>query len=577
MRGTNMINRWALALIAVLISSVFLGQPAYATEDAAKISLKKTAVSKQNVHNYTIKKGDVISAIIRRIPGITEEDIPDNYRIIKELNPAVKDLNKLFVGQILILPGKGTYPAQEKKEEIAASVVNTPKASSGTRVYTIKKGDSLINIIHRELKIMTDTIKTLQLIKSMNAHIVNVNKIYAGQIIKLPAKTIFVKAPEEATTVEQAMVKPAESQPQTEKIVEVIEKKVMPPEARLAVIRHVITQMNSSVLTAGNYYLPIPKTGQLTIDCSKIPVIEFDDKTIVFLDLGNRLTDNVKKMISDNWKNFRLVKVDKKDDVIAILKKVIASTKAYTMSRRETPLTIGNLPPVDINVDWTIVKTGAKQGISLTQGLRLLPEKNSLLPKAIKNYAQKNGFIITEIDEESGLVGKPEEIYSQLPLPVFPGTSARDFSYALVTHLGFTAQKNADVKVFDIAKDGFNLSIKTDVLIKNTDKKYIIYSRSMPQQFINILKKTGNELIFVADSDSPKTTMENILRSLGIPFASGYFSFSGMDRNQAPYTINFSGTKIKTDKNLYIIDFDIDPGIRGLLQEMWSVNIARYY
>jgi hypothetical protein len=159
---------------------------------------------------------------------------------------------------------------------------------------------------------------------------------------------------------------------------------------------------------------------------------------------------------------------------------------------------------------------------------------------------------------------------------VFPITSAKDFSAAFLSSLALNPAKDVDIKVFDMAKDGFNLSIKADVLVKNEDKKYIIYSRSMPQQFINVLKEAGNELIFVSDNDTPKVTLEKILRGLGIPFVSGYFTFSGLDKNAAPFTFGFNGTKIITDKNLYLIDFDIDPGIRGLLQELWSANIARY-
>jgi hypothetical protein len=68
--------------------------------------------------------------------------------------------------------------------------------------------------------------------------------------------------------------------------------------------------------------------------------------------------------------------------------------------------------------------------------------------------------------------------------------------------------------------------------------------------------------------------MENILRNLNIPFTSGNFIFSGLDKSQAPYTLKFSGTKI--NQNLFVVNFDMDQGLRGLLQEVWSVNIAQY-
>lgn len=574
-----MIKRYALALIVIISSAALLYQQAAAKEDTAQITLKKTAVSRKNLYTYTVEKGDILSAIIRTIPGITERDISNNYQIIKELNPDLADLNKLNPGQLLVLPGKSL--TEEKKVTTATAIpsaeaVAPTTASTISQPYTIKKGDSLIKIIYRELKIKTNIQKTLKFIKSMNPNIADVNKIYIGAIINLPGKTLFVSAPEETKSVEQEVVKLAEKTTPPEKIIEVKEKKVMPPEARIAVIKHVITQMNGSLITTGNYYLPLPKTGQVIIDCSKIPVIEFDDKTTVFLDLGNRADNNLKKIISDNWTNYYLVKVVNNDDVISILKKVINTTKGYRMTKRENSMTIGVLPPVEIVVDWMIVKTAPKQALPLMQGLRLVYENNLLLPKAVKNYSQKNGLIITEISEETGLVGKPEEIYSLPPMPVFPTTSAKDFSYALVSNLGLSADKDADIKIFDTAKDGFNLSIKADVLVKYQDKKYIIYSRTLSQQFINVLKQAGNELIFVADNDPPKNIMEKILRSFNIYFASGNFTFSGIDKNQAPYTLNFSGTKIKTDKDLYVIDFNIDHELRGLLKEAWSANIAKY-
>lgn len=570
-----MIKFYTWVFTSFFVFVVLLCQPTSAKEDTAQITLKKTAVSKQYLHNYIVKKGDVISAIIRRIPGITEEDIPDNYRIIKKLNPDIPDLNKLYVGQILVLPGKDSGAVAEKKDETTIAALAAPAASEGSRAYMIKRGDNLTRIIHRELKIKTtaDIAKTLRSIKSLNPHIVNINVIYAGQRIKLPAKAVFVQAP---PATEKALIEIAESRPQENQAIQTTEKKIMTPAERLAVIKHIIGQMNGSLSSSGNYYLPIPKTGQVTIDCSKIPVIEFDDQTTVFLDLENRLNDGLKKVISDNWKNFHVVNMDKKDDLITILRKIIAVTKSYGMTKKEKPVSAGSKPPVEIIVDWIIVKADSQHATPLLQGLRFVSAGNPLLPKAIKNYAQKNGLIITEIDLETGVTGKPEEIYSLPPLPVLPAKPAKDFSYELVTHLGFSAAKDADIKVFDMAKDGFNLSIKADVLIRNMGKPCIIYSRSLPQQFIDVLKKAGNNMIFIADSDSPKITMEKILRGLAIPYASGYFTFSGVDKNQAPYTFGFTGTKIKTDKDQYLIDFTIDEGLRSLIAELWSANITRY-
>jgi len=562
-----MVKRYVLVSLLVVFCAALLCQPASAKEDTAQIRLKKIALPSKKLYIYTMKKGVVLSSVLKTIPGITEENLSDNYKFTKELNPDISDFSNLEPGQSLILPGK-PFTGTRGNEE---GYKNTLVSSRGVKYYKIKRGDTLSKIIHRQLKNETNVRRILRAIKAINPTIKNINRIYAGTVIKLPVKAVFVKSPDVIRTPAPEF---SEKTYQPAKIIEI--KKYMPPEARLAVLKQVITQMNGSITTTGNYYLPIPKAGQVTIDCSKIPLIEFDDNTIVFLDLNNRAPYNLKKMIDDNWTNYFLVKAEKSDDVIAILRKVINSSSKYRMMKSEKPLLTGVAPPVEVTVDWIIVRSLPQQQPRTIQGLRSIAENNVLLPRSIKNYFQKNGVSITEISDETGITGKPEEVYSLPPIQTFPTTSVKEFAYALVSYIGFNAEKDVDIQVFDTAKDGFNLAIKADVLVKKGGKKYIIHSQNLSQQFVSALKQAGNETIFVGDNDSLKNVMENILRGFNIPFTSGDFTFSGLSRNQAPYTIKFNGTKIKTNQDVYIIDFDIDQGLRGLLQEIWSANIARY-
>ncbi len=568
-----MIKRFSFRFVAVLIIVLFCRPLWGAKEDTAQITLKKTAVSKKNFHLYTVKQGDVISAIIRRLPGITEDDIPDNYRIVKQLNPEVPNFNILYTGQVIKLPGKINIQSKEESEGKPSISKAIP---AGTYTYKIKKGDSLISIINHKLNIKTDTRQALRLIKSLNPRITDINRIYIGKVILLPGKQADVQpaTSDSAKNIQQVEENQAQIN-QAENIIDKKEMKVMPREAKLAVVKHVVTQMNATFMTSGNYYLPI-KNGQITIDCRKIPVIEFDDKTTIFLDWENRLHESLKKMIRDNWKSFSIVKVNKKDDIIVILRKIFASTKSCTINKRDTSVIAGTNPQMELMVDWLIIKSDSRQRRPLMQGLRFVQGNNSLLPKAIKNYTRQNGLIITEIDKETGLAGKPEEIYSLRPMAILPTASAKEFAYSLVTNLGYIAKKDADIKIFNMAKDGFNLSVNVDLLIKNADKKYILYSNNLPSQFINILKKEHYQLISVANSDAPKILIEKILPALAIPSTYGYFTFSGADKNQAPYTFGFTGMKIKAGKDLYIINFAIDDGLRGLIAELWSADIARY-
>ncbi|MEI6437019.1 MAG: LysM domain-containing protein, partial [Bacteroidota bacterium] len=72
----------------------------------------------------------------------------------------------------------------------------TVSESVGSKAYQVKKGDSLIRIVHRELHITTRTQKTMLLIKSLNPDIKDAHKIIAGQIIRLPKGQTAIKTVE---------------------------------------------------------------------------------------------------------------------------------------------------------------------------------------------------------------------------------------------------------------------------------------------------------------------------------------------------------------------------------------------
>ena len=569
-----------ILFLAIASTMAFDTQAFSAKEDTAQLTFSKTAIPKKPVQSYTVQKDDVLSAIIRKISGVTEKDIPHYYRMIKELNPQVEDFNNLAVGQKIMLPGKSIAVAEEKTDD---SIHAPLQKLTGAQAYRVKKGDNLIGIVHRELQITSSTQKTMLLIKSINPSLTDAHKIYVGQVIRLPKGQPLVKDGEQPTgpakiteTTARDASLPDQPPAQTEKSLSGKDAIILSPAARLAVIRHIVTQMKGTMLTSGKYYLPVSKTEQLTIDCSMIPVVELDDRITIFLDPGNRSTSQLKKIIGNRWSNYHLVKIDDKDDIIIILKKIFQTTKTYDISKTQKPVLVGSSPQMEIIMDWLITRKDVKKTPAITQGLRFVYENNALLPRAIVNYAGRHSLMITEIAPDKGLVGKPEEIYSLPPVTVLPAASATEFSLALLAYLNIPAQKDIDVRVFNIAEDGFNLSIKADIAVGRGEKKTILFSRNLPPQFVNILQKAGNEIIFISDQDGPAKNMEKILRSFNFAFTSGYFTFSGLDKNQPPYTFGFTGTKIKTDKDVYAVNFEFNHDLRGLMLEAWSANIVQY-
>ena len=541
----------------MLLSLAFLtvtSHDSFAGEDTAHLSFQKTATLSAKTRPYVVKEGEWLLKIMRAQAGITTHRLT----VIKKLNPQIEDLNKIKPGQVVILPEMERPPVREGEE------------SSQTMNYTIRKGDSISRIAMRELNVkLPELRKTVDDIKQLNPDIRNYNMIYPGQTLQLPRRSIVI-------TKQEVKAQEAESSPKVVKD-EAKDKPIILPRAHLDIIKVVINRMNGALITLGKYYIPIPELGQVTIDCSTIPIVELDDGSSIFLDFGNRMPDTLKNMIQSNWKNYHSVEIFISDDTAAILQKIVNASNTYSMTRRTTPYTIGAIPPLQLSIDWIITKR-TKESKPYLQGLSFVSDNSRLLPKPMIQYAERNGMIMTEILDGQGVASAPDEKYTLPQMSNMNVSTNIELVNSLLNELGYQAIRNSEVAVLDAAASGFDLSIKADLLAKKGDKQIIIVSKKIPQQFVDSLRTRGTETISLDAGETKKSVIEKVLKAANTPFSFVSFSFSVPEKTDKPAgTISFPAFKITREKgDFYLVDFDIDRDIYGLLNNKWEVNIVRY-
>lgn len=526
----------------------------FGREETAHLSLKKTAVSDKKLQRYVVKKGEWLFEIMRSQMGITSH----RFSIVKKLNPQLKNLNRIYPGQIIMLPEKD--PTLSISEESTAP----------TKAYTVKKGDFISRIVVQQLRVKPrDVVKTVNRIRHLNPDIKNADRIYPGQVLKLPRRSILITSKDDKSSQADS--------PET-KILEKTEKKMMPPEIRLDIIRHIIERMNGSLVTVGKHYIPIPQMGQVTIDCSMIPVAELEDGNTVLVDFTDRVPDSLKKVIQANWKNYHVVKADSTDGIVAILKKIINASNTYTIVKETKTYTVGKNPPVQLAFDWIISKKTSGDGKAYAQGLVFLTDNSHMLPGPIIAYAGRNGLIVSEIVDGQGLMSASNVKYTIPEAPVLSTGAGKDLAYALLTTLNYAPVKDTEVRIFDPVKDGFNLSITADLLVKKGDGQVMIHTKRLPQQFVDNLKNRGIDTIILEEDDSRKSVIGKTLHALNIPYSADTVIFSEPENAGKPRaSIMFPAFKVPRNKGfVYLIDFDMDREIYAYLHARREVNLVRF-
>jgi hypothetical protein len=177
-----------------------------------------------------------------------------------------------------------------------------------------------------------------------------------------------------------------------------------------------------------------------------------------------------------------------------------------------------------------------------------------------------------------GVMSAADEKYTIPQVPIINSRTKMELINALINELGFSTMKDTEVGIFDTARDGFNLSIRADLLVKKEDRQILFLSKKIPQQFIDSLKNRGTETISFDEGETQKSVIEKVLQAMNVPYLFNSFSFSIPEKTNTPKgIINFPAFKITRDKgHFYLIDFDIDRDVYGLLHDKWEVNIVKY-
>ena len=156
----------------------------------------KTSVSAENV--YVVKPGDSLSKIAAAHGVKTAE--------LKELNNVV-DVNKIRVGQKLILPDYSKPSSSQPAEKSAKSAESKAAAASGD-AYVVKPGDALSKIA------AAHGVKTKDLMAANN--LTDANKIRAGQKLVIPGAKKADKAEDKAAEKKTAKKDEPKAEPKEE-------------------------------------------------------------------------------------------------------------------------------------------------------------------------------------------------------------------------------------------------------------------------------------------------------------------------------------------------------------------------
>lgn len=494
-------------------------------EEAEKnysISLVKTAELDKDVReigdkkilteDYTVKRGEHLWQVLRE-KGLLEPKaaaMEELLRVLKQLNPSLHDLNLVHPGQHVIIPLKivPIQPTAGPKPSAAPEKISLSELSEeDLRMYTVKHGDNLTRIAKGHLA-GADRDRTheyLEMVRKMNPSIRDPNRIYPGQVIRLPifSPQAVRKRIEPMPLEAREPTRPGASEkPEVGKMAEALGR--------------IFSEMGEEWIQTGEHFIPLQSGGQMDLKASSFPILALRTGRRVVVDLQGTLPERVPKLIESSWGNYKVVRLSSEDDPASALNKVIDACGYAEVRRNGEPLELGGEIPFRLSGQW-VVRVPKDAGYGFTGAvIRLRRDSEPGIPEGMKRHVEGLGTKIIEFprtDEKEAASADSAETLA----PADPPSLTRE----LLRISGKPFSSDVDIPVFQSRGAEFKLIIRADFLLKVNERDAVIDLHGLSPEVISLLKEHGFLVLSLKDVQDPLEMLTRTLAFVGVAFDPG--------------------------------------------------------
>jgi hypothetical protein len=334
MKDAMRILRSGKIALTLLLLSLAVVTKIYAQEstrdrgqnETGRLTLQKTAQSREyqgreiEGEERRIGPGDSIWRILVKEKGLPENRFSQYLVIIRGLNPKIRNIDMLRVGDSLFIPLRPdeslTAPAAMAKTDVERS----PVTQGATKDYRVKQGEHLYQILREQLGISSDreVAQYYALVKDLNPERKNWDALVGGDVIRLPSpgKSTEItiaerKSPatvESTTTTRPVMAvdPPAgvaqlpKDKPAAASALGLDYARRLPARENLALLGQVIEVLGNEVRSEGQETLAF-SDGTVRVDRTAYPVV-YNSKLHqrIILDLDEKIPASLKSKLKDS-------------------------------------------------------------------------------------------------------------------------------------------------------------------------------------------------------------------------------------------------------------------------------------
>ena len=478
---------------------------------------------------YVVKKNDWIFKLFRQKGELSHKDYPEFLRIFKRLNPHVHNIDRIRPGQHILIPLKKV--TRDALPEQSSGVVTIPFIADSrmsqalerhSSPYRVQKGDSISILIAKEFEgYGTKAYENgMKLFRVMNPKIKNLNRIYVGQMIRIPDPKIQ-KQPWYPSLFEQttqhgktADIKPSVTAGQKTPIPSMAkdtEKQIESPLSEVA------WALDAKFFNKGVYYFPRLGWEDVKIDLSRSPFMKLSDGTRVFFPMNGDNQASEIKMAKSFWKDVHIVTTGPGDSVEQIFDAVLGCFKNKVLTNRLSISDHG--VKIEVLGMWIMEQPDPSEEKKRYLCITLIDDQKERTPTSIIRYLDQKGIAIKEVLKGKISAGRESKAsrYKRAPevIHVLDTSNHKMFVSNFLGAMGYRYRPNETIS-FEYA--GITIEAASNIATHDSGTSFLIDFGEFYGDAVQAIKKSGRNIIQIKDSDTLDAISARLLAAMDASF-----------------------------------------------------------
>ena len=523
--------------------------------------------------SYTVQKGDHIWELLRRKGCIAEDDFPRFVSILKRFNPHIRNVDKIYPRQIIVIPLKETK-ARERSPDEGPRYLTIPIIPDVLYITCkVRPGECLSKIVIARVGLQWNQLPEdyVQTLKRLNPAIKNMDLVYPGQAIRIP------EMPAKAPTRTAATPGTVPGDLVRERTVSSATEDLPPANGGIPwwqqVVSKTIAGLGGKLLASGQCYFPAKDQEDLVLDLTAFPVIEMEDGRHLILKWRKGFPENLEESIRSFWDPLIIMGIDPGEPGATALDKVF---RAISGGKVQKILDLPELEDgirVSLRGDWILSQDDNEEEQPVYYCVTLIENPQERTSAPVVEYLARENIRILDILAESGMESKGgsggvlrEDSTKKYPMLTIDVSDQEAFVSGLVTAMGYSYELGVPFS-FDYA--GIQVETTANIIHGENALDVVVDFGTFYGDAKLAIEAGGLRVVSISPEDEALTVVRNILRAIGIPFTEDPVFF-GANRNvfkTTSLTIPGLMTLRPREKMAILMRTSLDPKLVDFLRE----------